>query len=77
MPRSTEEQTRARERYDFVTVSPTEEQIYVGTALLGTATSAKKWTIKRITLVNGNPTEKVWTKEYGAIWDDRLTETYA
>ncbi len=50
--------------------------IYVGTAPLGTATSAAAWLIKKVILdAMGNPTSTLWT-DYTAIWDNRTTETY-
>lgn len=49
--------------------------IYVGRAALATATSASAWLIKRVTLVDGNPTAIQWTSTT-AVWDNRVSETY-
>lgn len=50
--------------------------IYVGRALPGVANSASSWTIKKVTLVSGNPTVTQWTGTT-AIWDNRASETYS
>jgi len=49
--------------------------IYIGTAELGSATSAAVWEIKRITLVAGEPTFTEWSSST-AIWNNRASETY-
>jgi len=49
--------------------------IYVGSAVLGTLTSAAAWRIKRTYLVGGNPTITQWTSST-AVWDNRATETF-
>jgi hypothetical protein len=53
-----------------------ETVIYIGEAELGSATSASVWTIKRITLVGGEPTFTEWS-DGTAVWDDRATEAYS
>lgn len=50
--------------------------MYVGEADWGTDNDVVGWTIRRIVLVNGLPTEEMTTGEHAAIWDNRLTETY-
>lgn len=77
MPRSSKELIRKAKRFAFVTVNSTTEQIYEGEALLGSATGATRWTIRRVTLVNGNPTREEWTGDGTAIWDNHLTEAYS
>jgi len=63
---------RLKTLYDFAPLA-----IYVGSAPLGTLTSAAAWTIKRITLdTGGNPTDTTWTAIRSAVWDDHLTESY-
>ncbi len=52
-----------------------ETVIYIGTAELGSATSAAVWTIKRTTLVDGVPTFAEWS-DSTAVWNDRLIEVY-
>lgn len=59
-------------RYDIGTST-----IYIGTAARGTAATAAGWTIRRITLVSGNPTISEWTNAGTAIWDNRAVETYS
>ena len=49
--------------------------IYVGTAILGTATNTADWLIKT-TLTNGVPTLTQWSSNT-AIWDNRSTESYS
>lgn len=49
--------------------------IFKGWAPRGTALSAPAWTIERITLVDGNPTETVVAGP-SAVWDDREVEAY-
>lgn len=49
--------------------------IYKGWAPRGTTKSASAWTIERIQMVNGNPTETVVAGP-NAVWDNRSTETY-
>lgn len=64
---------RLQSAYDF-----TSSAIYVGSAPLGTLTSAAAWTIKHIGLdTAGNPTTTTWTDIRSAVWDDRLTESYS
>jgi len=63
---------RLKTLYDFAPLA-----IYVGSAPLGTLTSAAAWTIKRITLdTGGNPTDTKWTDIRSAIWDNRVGTTY-
>lgn len=50
--------------------------IYVGTAPLGTATSAAAWLIKKVTLSGGNPTLTQWSSN-NAVWDDRASISYS
>lgn len=50
--------------------------IYIGTALLGTATSSASWLIKKTTLSGGNPTQTQWSSNT-AIWDNRISESYS
>ena len=50
--------------------------IYVGYAARGADQSLPQWTIKRITLVSGNPTAVEWSTENDVVWDDRASETY-
>lgn len=50
--------------------------IYVGSAPLGTATSAASWKIKKTTLdVSGNPTSTLWSAD-NVIWDNRASISY-
>ncbi len=51
--------------------------IYVGRAKKGVAASAAGWTIEKITLINGDPTDKKLTKKDIAVWDNRTTESYS
>ncbi len=62
---------RILQRYDIQ-----DDVIYVGRAHTATATSSAAWTIKRTTLVDGNPTVTQWSSAT-AIWDNRVTETYS
>lgn len=62
---------RVQARYDIGTTT-----IYVGTAALGAAASAASWTIRKITLSGGNPTQSQWTALRTAVWNNRATETY-
>ena len=76
MPRSVYDGRRAPQRVD---IQPTV--IYVGYAdymSSGTApTSAvAAWTIKKITLTGGSPTNIEWSGEGQAVWDNRSSETY-
>lgn len=49
--------------------------IYVGYGVLGSATSAAVWSIKRVTLVAGNPTAAQWSP-LNSVWDDRASLVY-
>lgn len=76
MPRSTYDGRRAPQRID---ITPTV--IYVGYADykndgVAPTAAAAGWTIKKITLTGGNPTNIEWSGEGQAIWDNRSTETY-
>ena len=51
-------------------------EIYIGTAALGSATSAPVWLIKKTTLSGGNPTQTQWSSNT-AIWDNRTLEVYS
>src|SRR5690606_22320371 len=53
-----------------------ESVIYIGTAELGTATSASAWLIKRITLVDGTPVLTEWSAGT-AVWDNRASTSYS
>jgi len=74
--RSTYDGRRSPQRVDIL---PTV--IYVGYGdydRTGTppASSAAAWTIKKVTLTNGSPTNIQWTNEGSGVWDNRATETY-
>lgn len=64
------EETTIKEVYDIG-----ETVIYIGTAPLGTATSAASWLIKKITLSSGIPTITQWSSNT-AIWNNRVSESY-
>ncbi len=52
---------------------------YVGYAILGTATSAASWQIKKIS-ISGTVTRILWADGnsfYDNIWDDRATLSYS
>lgn len=49
---------------------------YVGTTDTAPADSSASWTIKKITLVSGNPTAVEWTVEGAGVWDNRASESY-
>ena len=60
--------------------------IYVGRALVGTATSDAKWQISFLAYDSNNaPTSQTWPQnsagnasaDYEFVWDDRLTYTYS
>lgn len=53
-----------------------ETEIYIGTAVLGSATSAAVWLIKKTTLSGGNPTQTQWSSNT-AIWNNRVSESYS
>ena len=53
-----------------------DDVMYVGEATFGAADSDPVWTIKKITLVAGNPVSEMVTAEQAAVWDNRATETY-
>jgi len=53
-----------------------DDVMYVGEATFGAADSDPVWTIKKITLVAGNPVAEMVTAEQAAVWDNRATETY-
>lgn len=50
----------------------TPAAVYVGTAPLGTLTSASAWRIQRITFTAGLPTEKKWSGP-AEVWDNHAT----
>jgi hypothetical protein len=50
---------------------------YVGTAERGLGTNEVGWTIKRYELINGDPQGMESTDEKAAIWDNRVSESYA
>ena len=56
-------------RYDF-----NDNYIYVGKAPVGTLDNEIGWTISRVTLVNGEPVNKLVASN--AVWDNRVTESY-
>lgn len=49
---------------------------YIGYAQQGSDPAAGVWTIRRITLSSGSPTESQWTAKGVAVWNNRATETY-
>lgn len=50
---------------------------YIGSAPLGTASSASAWRIKRVQFdVDGNPTVTEWSAAT-AVWDNRAGEAYS
>jgi len=53
-----------------------DDVMYIGEATFGTADSASGWTIKKITLVAGNPVSEMVTAEHEAVWNNRASETY-
>lgn len=59
-----------QQRYDIGTTT-----IYVGFAAAGVAAATAAWTIKRVTLVDGNPTHVQWSSAV-AVWDDRASTIY-
>ncbi len=59
-------------RYDLAD----PDVMYIGEAPYGSQDSQAVWTIRRIMLVAGNPTEEMVTSENSAVWDNRTTETY-
>ena len=69
---------RVREVDETQLIDVTGNDIYIGYALPGTATSAATWKIKRINTVN--PISIYWADSstlYNKVWDDRTTYTYA
>lgn len=48
---------------------------YYGYAVLGSSNSAPVWTIKRVTVVAGNPTSTRWSST-GSVWDNRAALSY-
>ena len=67
------------QRYDNTPTQRLDIQadvIYVGYSTRDGDPAVREWTIKKITLVGGNPTLVQWTAETAAVWDDRATETY-
>ena len=55
--------------------------IYIGDAVTGTATSAAAWRIKKITYdASNNPTGIQWadgSTKFDKVWDDRTTYSYS
>ena len=60
-----------QQKFEFLSTA-----IYVGYAAENMTAAQAAWTIKKITLVSGNPTQITATAPYTAVWDDRATETY-
>lgn len=49
--------------------------VYIGTAPVGSLSSSAVWSIKKISLLSGNPVDTKWSSKK-AIWDNRLIENY-
>lgn len=77
MSRGAFDERRVVTRYDIGTST-----IYVGQAdyvdhITAPADATAAWTIRKITLVSGNPTKSEWTNPGAAIWTNRASESYA
>jgi hypothetical protein len=69
---------RVREADETQLVDVNGNDIYIGYAVPGTATSAAAWKIKRVNTVN--PISIYWADSstlYNKVWSDRATYTYA
>ncbi len=64
--------------FDFTTVATSGASYqYVGTAIRGSATSTRAWTIERLVYSNGTLASLDLTDEGAAIWDNRASEVYS
>lgn len=63
-----------------VKADPTDGTVtYIGKVMPGTATSAAKWQITKLTFSSGNFTGQTWADgngNYDNVWDDRASLTY-
>lgn len=50
--------------------------LYVGYGTQGADPTKAVWTIRRISLSSGSPTQSRWTAKGVAIWANRASETY-
>ena len=69
---------RIQETNETQLIDVTGNDIYIGYAIAGTATSASNWKIKRVNTVN--PISIKWADSstlYNKKWDDRTLYTYA
>lgn len=49
---------------------------YIGYGTQGADPTKAVWTIRRIALTSGSPTQSQWTAKGAAVWNNRATETY-
>lgn len=57
-----------------------DNPVYIGKAIPGSATSAAKWQIRKITYDGDNPTAVQFAgggNTFGNVWDDRATYSYS
>jgi hypothetical protein len=50
--------------------------LYIGYGTQGADPTKAVWTIRRIALSSGSPTQSNWTAKGAAVWTNRATESY-
>lgn len=73
---TSEEEMAYAKRTDFAT----ESLIYKGEAVVGSATSAAVWRIRRLTIASDDDVTEEWaggTAEFDKIWDNRAALAYS
>ena len=67
-----EKKTKVQKRFDLAGATT----MYIGVSPLGSAASASVWVIKKLGLVDDNPTQLQWSAN-NVKWDDRTTTSYS
>lgn len=57
-------------------LSSDPNNLYIGYGTQGADPSGPGWTIRRIALTGGSPSNSQWTAKGAAVWNNRASESY-